>query len=172
MSGEGRTLSAVEVLVKGLREAIADPATEWIDVVGRLLDNYDNRPGAVDEAFAAAGRMLVPAKKWPWPGHSRASCAEADWRDHLWCECICHPITTLSPEEAQSAAARPGYARCDECGRYNPPWFTDDATWRERVPEDTGKGGPQGFGVVLCPVCFAKRQVSAPAGGVAEAGHA
>lgn len=43
-------------LVKGLRKAIADPETEWIDanVVRLLLDRYDNSPGAVDDAFAEA----------------------------------------------------------------------------------------------------------------------
>lgn len=45
-------LSALLALVKGLRKAVAEPDTEWVDanIVRLLLDRYD----AVDEALAEA----------------------------------------------------------------------------------------------------------------------
>lgn len=57
MPESGREATPVEVLVKGLRKVVG-PEVEWIDanIVRLLLDRYDMRPGAVDEAFAEAGR--------------------------------------------------------------------------------------------------------------------
>jgi hypothetical protein len=40
----GRSLSPAEVLVKGLRKAVKDDRTEWVDanIVRLLLDRYDS----------------------------------------------------------------------------------------------------------------------------------
>lgn len=54
----GRGTAPVEALLKGLRKAVADSETEWIDanVVRLLLGRYDNHDAVVAEAFADAGR--------------------------------------------------------------------------------------------------------------------
>lgn len=47
----GRGPSPAEVLVKGLRKAVKDDRTEWVDanIVRLLLDRYDNPKGDDDD---------------------------------------------------------------------------------------------------------------------------
>ena len=62
----GRSPSPGEALVKGLRKAVG-PEVEWIDanIVRLLLDRYDNRDGAVDEAFAEASERAPTSSGHP-----------------------------------------------------------------------------------------------------------
>lgn len=50
----------------------------------------------------------------------------------------------------------PRLRTCDECSRPNPPWWTEDAVWREVTGEQSD--------ATLCPTCFLLRAADAGVG--------
>jgi hypothetical protein len=64
----------------------------------------------------------------------------------------------LDDPAAATPAERPwrpedGDTRCQECGRPNPVWFTDHATWNSVMGSEAG---------ILCPTCFALKAGGPP----------
>lgn len=58
-------------------------------------------------------------------------------------------MTSAHPEDA-----------CDQCGRPNIVWFTDNPLWNAAIPAEQRH-------LILCPVCFVRRFERAGAGKVA-----